>query len=165
MREQCSDCGKLLLSPSGPIKADILLLAGFPSYYEVKEGKLWSGPAGDILKNELRRVGIRYERCRATNLWQHAKDIKSCDIAGHWQRTLGEIVGRKAVLLMGAEVAGAFLDYAISDITGLLVTPERFPQSVKVAVAMVNPSVAQHDKLGEVRFAIERFGREVRKIR
>ena len=55
-REQCEDCGKLLVEPGGPKNAEVLLLAEFPGYYEIKEGKPWVGPAGDIIKNELRRM-------------------------------------------------------------------------------------------------------------
>jgi len=165
MREVCEDCGKLLVTPGGPPNADVLLLAEFPGYYEIQEGKPWVGPAGDILKTELRRVGIRYEKCRATNLWQHAKDTNGCTIGGHWQRTLQELQGRTAVLLMGSEVATWFLQMAVSEVTGTVVESERLPKSVEIAVAMFNPAIAQHDKLGEVRLAIERFGKEVRRMR
>ena len=163
-REPCDDCGKLLVEPGGPKNADILLLAEFPGYYEIKEGKPWVGPAGDILKNELRRVGIRYEKCRATNLWQHAPS-KSCDHSGHWQRTLQELAGRRAVLLMGSDVATFFLKERIANVTGTVVQSSKLPQSVETAVAMYNPAIALHDKLGEVRLAVERFGRAVRGMR
>ena len=165
MRDACQDCGKLLVDPGGPPKADVLLLAEFPGFYEIESGTPWTGPAGDILKSELRRVGIRYEKCRATNLWQHAKDTKGCDLSGHLQRTYEELAGRKAVLLMGSEVSTQFLGANISEVTGTKVNSKQFPGSVDIAVAIYNPAIALHDKLGEVRLGIERFGREVRRLR
>ena len=161
-RPQCPDCGKLLVEPCGPPRASILLLAEFPGWYEIKSGVPWTGPAGKVLKDELRRVGIRYEKCRVTNLWQHEKDTKTCELSGHWQRTLVELQGKIAVLLMGSEVATHFLGVAVSDVTGTFVQSPLLPKSVEVALAMYNPAIALHDRLGEVRLAITRFAAAVR---
>jgi len=161
LRTPCPDCGKLLVDPCGPPRAEILLLAEFPGFYEIKSGTPWTGPAGDILKKELRRVGIQYEKCRATNLWGHEKDNKTCDFAGHWQRTLTELSGRRAVLLMGSDVSSWFLGVPVSEVTGLVVTSDKLPWGT-MAVAMYNPAIASHDKLGETRLAIEKFGEVVR---
>ena len=163
MRTPCPDCGKLLVDPCGPTRSSILLLAEAPGFYEVKSGVPWTGPAGDILKKELRRVGVIFEKCRATNLWQHEKDNKTCDFAGHWQRTLGELPGRRTVLLMGSDVSQWFLGIPVSEVTGLVVQSDKLPRGV-VAVVMYNPAIAQHDKLGETRLAIEKFGEVVRGI-
>ena len=161
-RPQCPDCGKQLVEPCGPPRARILLLAEFPGWYETKEGKPWVGPAGRVLKDELRRVGIVYEKCRVTNLWQHAKDVGTCILSGHWQRTLVELQGKIAVLLMGSEVATHFLGAAVSDVTGTFVQSPLLPKSVEVALAMYNPAIALHDRLGEVRLAITKFAAAVR---
>ena len=163
-RTLCETCGKLLVDPCGPSRAPVLLLAEFPGYYEVKSGVPWTGPAGDILKKELRRVGIQYEKCRATNLWQHEKDNVTCTISGHWQRTIGELQGRLAVLLMGSEVATHFLGRAVSEVTGTFVKSDLLPKSVKVALAMYNPAICLHDKLGETRLAITRFAEATKKM-
>ena len=161
MRTPCPDCGKLLVDPCGPPRSPILLLAEFPGFYEIKSGTPWTGPAGDILKKELRRVGVIFEKCRATNLWGHEKDPKTCEFGGHWQRALQELSGRKAVLLMGSDVAQWFLGIPVSEVTGLTVQSDKLPRDA-VAVVMYNPAIAQHDKLGETRLAIERFGELVR---
>ena len=161
-RSQCEYCGKQLVEPCGPPRARILLLAEFPGWYEIKSGVPWVGPAGKVLKDELRRVGIRYETCRATNLWQHAKDTQTCDLSGHWQRTLVELQGKIAVLLMGSEVATHFLGAAVSDVTGTFVSSSLLPKSVEIAMIMYNPAIALHDRLGEVRLAITRFAAAVR---
>ena len=164
MRTPCPDCGKLLVNPCGPPQAPILLLAEFPGYYEVKSGIPWTGPAGEVLKKELRRVGIMYEKCRATNLWQHAKDNVTCTISGHWQRTIGELQGRRAVLLMGSDVAKHFLGLAVSDVTGTFVKSDLLPKSVEVTLVMYNPAIVLHDRLGETRLAITRFAEATKKM-
>ena len=158
----CLDCGKLLVDPCGPPRSPILLLAEFPGYYEVKSGVPWTGPAGDILKKELRRAGIMYEKRRATNLWQHEKDNVTCTISGHWQRTISELQGRRAVLLMGSDVAKHLLGQAVSDVTGTFVKSPLLPKSVVAALAMYNPAICLHDKLGETRLGITRFAEAVR---
>jgi acyl carrier protein phosphodiesterase len=66
---------------------------------------------------------------------------------------------------MGSEVSTQFLGVNISEVTGTKVNSKQFPGSVDIAVAMYNPAIALHDKLGEVRLAIERFGKEVRRMR
>ena len=162
LRVPCPDCGLLLVDPCGPPRSPILLLAEFPGFYEVKSGVPWTGPAGDILKKELRRVGIQYEKCRATNLWQHAKDNVTCTISGHWQRTISELQSRRAVLLMGSDVAKHFLGLAVSDVTGTFVKSDLLPKSVEVALMMYNPAICLHDRLGETRLGITRFAEAVR---
>src|SRR3990167_74835 len=162
-RQPCETCGKLLVEPCGPPNADVLLLAEFPGFFEIKSGVPWTGPAGQILKKELRRVGIQYGHCRSTNLWSHEKDPKTCDFAIHWQRTLQELSGRKAVLLMGSEVSTWFLGMSVSETTGLVVQSDKLPKGTQ-AVAMYNPAICQYDRLGEVRLAIEKFGEIVRGI-
>ena len=164
MRTPCADCGKLLVDPCGPPRSPILLLAEFPGFYEVKSGVPWTGPAGDILKKELRRVGVMFEKCRATNLWSHEKDNKTCDFAAHWQRALTELSGRRAVLLMGSDVSNWFLGISVSEVTGLMVKSDKLPKSVEVATIIWNPAIALHDKIGEVRLGIERFAEAVREF-
>ena len=163
MSDICEFCGRILVLPCGPPKSPILLLAEFPGYWELRTKQPWSGPAGDILKKELRRVGVMFEKCRATNLWSHEKDLKTCEFNGHWQRTLQELSGRKAVLLMGSDVSTWFLGLPVSEVTSLVVQSDKLPRGT-VAVAMYNPAIAQHDKLGETRLAIEKFGEIVRDI-
>ena len=163
-RVPCPDCGKLLVDPCGPPRSPILLLAEFPGFYEIKSGVPWSGPAGDILKKELRRVGIIYEKCRATNLWQHEKDNVTCTISEHWQRVICELQSRRAVLLMGSDVSQWFLGRAVSDVTGTFVKSDLLPKSVKVALIMYNPAICLHDKLGETRLGIEKFAEAVKRL-
>ena len=105
-----------------------------------------------------------FEKCRVTNLWGHEKDLKTCEFDGHWQRILGELSGRRAVLLMGSDVAQWFLGLPVSEATGLLVQSDKLPKKTK-AVVVYNPVIASYDKLGEVRLAIEKFGEVVRDLR
>ena len=120
------------------------------------------GGVGERWKKEGRRVGIMYDKCRATNLWLHEKDNVTCNISVHWPSTISELQHRRAVLLMGSEVAAHFLGRAVSDVTGTFVKSDLLPKSVEVALIIFNPAICLHDKLGETRLGITRFAEAVR---
>lgn len=155
----CDQCGRRSLLPVGPANARILLVADSPTIFDVREGQPWTGPGGQVLRIELRRVGIRYDDCRVTNMWLHPK---SNDCGGHLQHVLQEMDNRPAVLLMGADAVSHFIGLNVSDINGLRVdqmgaAKEMLPPTVGVAYAMFNPALALHDRLGEVRQAFGKF--------
>ncbi len=156
------------MPPEGPINADILLVADAPTQFDIKEGALWTGPGGEILRVELRRAGINYHSCRVTNLWQHVKNT-DCSIDVHIDTALAEMANRRAILLMGADAVSYFTGENVSDVSGLRVdasvfAKEMLPKSVGIVYALFNPAIAIHDKLGEIRFGMGRFGEAVRNI-
>ena len=157
---QCEKCGRRLVLPSGPEDAEILLVGDAPSYNEIKEGQPWIGPAGDVLRTELRRVQINPNRCRITNMWLHGK-TNECE--AHIDELMAEMQGRKVILLMGADCVTYFTGQNVSDVSGLRVDKmtDMLPAGV-VAYAIFNPAIALHEKLGEVRFAMEKFAEGIR---
>lgn len=158
MRAKCPHCGHSLVEPAGPPTSPILLLGEFPGMEEIKVGRPWVGKAGEILRDELARVGISMASCRATNLWLHAPS-KECPYDWHLDQAMKELQGRKAVLLIGSEVTRVFLDAKVSDWVGLQVKSKLLPKTVKVAVVSYNPAIALHGSIGEIRFAFQRFAK------
>ncbi len=161
MRTTCPHCPRLLVPSDGPLRSKVLILGEFPGEEEVKEGRPWVGPAGQVLRAELSRAGVRYEDCRVANLWLHGK-VKDCNFDWHLAQAKKELKGRKAVLLLGSEVAKAFLGVSVTDVTGLRVKSDLFPESVELAVACYNPAILigkAKMSVGEVRLAIERFAK------
>jgi uracil-DNA glycosylase family 4 len=154
----CKDCGRKIILPEGPVNADILLVGDAPTTFDVKAGRLWTGPGGDVLRVELRRAGINMKACRVTNLWLHAKHS---DCAPDYDAVLEEMSNRRAILLMGADATTYFTGENVSDVSGLRVdemdyAKEMLPEG-PVVYASVNPALALHDKLGEVRFSMTKF--------
>ncbi len=164
----CDECGRRLMPPEGPINADILLVADAPTQFDIKEGALWTGPGGEILRVELRRAGINYHSCRVTNIWQHVKST-DCSIDVHIDTALAEMANRRAILLMGADAVSYFTGENVSDVSGLRVdtldyAKEMLPKSAGIVYALFSPAIAIHDKLGEIRFGLEKFGDAIKEI-
>lgn len=155
--ENCPICGAKLVMPTGDPSSPIMLLGEFPGYHEVMQSRCFVGPTGDILKAELQLAGLSYNACRVTNIWLH----KPNDTCLDWCRTWAsrEMIGKKAVFLMGSDVAQIYLNGSIIDYAGLKVKSKLFPSSVKFAVASVNPAWALRDggTVGSIRLAISKF--------
>ena len=162
---QCERCGRRLIQPEGARSAEILLVGDAPTQVDVSEGQLWTGPGGDILRTELRRAGIHPKMYRITNMWLHAK---YSDCEAHMDELLEEMNGRKAILLMGADTTKYFVGKNVSDVSGLRVdetehAKEMLPRG-PIVYAIFNPALALHDKMGEIRFGMEKFGEAIKEI-
>ena len=79
------------------------------------------------------------------------------------------MANRRAILLMGADAVSYFTGENVSDVSGLRVdtldyAKEMLPKSVGMVYALFSPAIAIHDKLGEIRLGMGRFGEAVRNI-
>lgn len=160
----CPICGGALVYPTGPEKAPILILGEFPGWMEMQSHTVWVGQAGTVLKAELHRVGIDYKACRATNLWMHLPSPEPKEIDWHRRQANAEMRGRKAILLVGSDVAKTYLGKSVSDVNGLSFKLKNFGNVP--AVASINPAQLLNDDgtMGEVRLAMDRFGELVRRL-
>jgi uracil-DNA glycosylase len=147
-----------------------LLVGDFPGYHESIAGlpfafrkKATETRSGDILKDELTRVGIMMNTVLVTNLWQHQKDDKECDLNLHLDQLVALFKDRTHVLLMGSEVTQALLGEKIGAVSGLQV---KVPGFSKVHFwASPNPALAYSQPIGELRLAFTRFSEDVNKKR
>lgn len=153
-RSRCK-CGKQLIQAIGPVSSDFLLIGEFPGHHEIVQGIPFVGPTGDILRGELARAGLSYHDCRLTNLWQHAKDEKECDIALHLNVLAKEMLKRPYILLMGSDLTKLFFNTGVMELSGLEIKHDSFPKS-RIFVSP-NPAIVMHGPVGEFRLAIERF--------
>jgi len=146
----------------GSPNAEILLVGDAPTGYDVKEGQLWTGPGGDILKIELANAGIHMKQVRITNMWLHPKKN---DCYAHMEELLNEMNGKKFILLMGADPVKHFTNENVSDVSGLRVDTFDYAKDLlpagPIVYAIYNPAMAMRDKMGEVRLGFEKFGRAV----
>jgi hypothetical protein len=159
MSQYCPSCSEMICPPMGRSE-DLLIIGDFPAREDMMQGKPFSSnsnfvTAGKILRKELERCGMSLADFRVCNIWLHepTKDER-CFQAGY-NNVLDEAKGKKAILLVGSDTVSTFTNYKVSDVSGLQVDSNVL--SAPIIYASVNPSLAQHRSLGEVRFAIEKF--------
>lgn len=164
--EVCPLCGSKLVHPNGPENALLLLVGDQPGWREKMLGKPFVGETGDVLRQELMRVGIQMDDCRRTNLWLH--DPSDSEEEQHLHRTwlLPEINRHKLVFLMGASVVGYLSGKPVTDVCGLAVKGPNLPPKT-VVIASVNPAMVfkEGSTVGELKLAINRLGEAYDKLR
>ena len=166
-QSRCPKCGKLLIPPFGNPAAPYLLVGDFPGYHESIAGapfafrrKPTETRSGDILKDELNRVGISIQQALLTNLWQHQKDEKGCDLSLHLNQLVTLFKDRTHVLLMGSDVTQALIGEKVGAVSGLQV---KVPGFAKVRFwVSPNPSLVMSQPIGEFRLALSRFSEDVK---
>jgi len=165
MKSVCPSCGEVGCPPSGHSK-DLLIIGEWPGRLEIERGiPFATSPmfmtAGKIFRKELARVGLDFSQFRITNLWLHEPNKnENCFKAGY-NLVLDEAKSKKAILLVGSEVVDTFTEYKVSDVSGLQV--ESPILSAPIIYAMVNPALALHRSVGEVRLSIEKFAKRLEK--
>ena len=170
----CISCGRDdLVLASGPRRADILIVGEFPGRTEIQKGKPLVGNTGGVLRSELSRANLDMKQMRITNLWLHppqkpkAKDVEGKRIKEkcyHYglEKLIEEAKGRKAILLLGSDTLKGLCDEKVSDVSGLEVQSPYL--SAPLVFACVQPATVFHSGLGELRQALEKFGRKVDKL-
>lgn len=150
-------CGKEMILPSGSKDAKWLIVGEFPGKEELKKGKPFVGGTGGVFNAELRRLGYSLSEFRIVNIWMHEKtDDPICKQYGV-QQILKEAQGKEMVLLVGSDAVKEFTDFDVSDVNGLIVKSPYFSR----AFAMYNPAIVFHESIGEMRFALENFIKEI----
>jgi uracil DNA glycosylase superfamily protein len=159
MTQYCPSCASQICPPSGRSQ-DILVIGEFPGRLEMERQTPFAThtqfvTAGKVFRKELERVGVSLNDFRCLNLWLHepTKD-EGCFKAGY-EHVLDEAKGKKAILLVGSDVVETFTEYKVSDVSGLQV--DSVVLSAPIIYAIVNPALALHRAVGEVRFGIEKF--------
>lgn len=155
----CPKCTAQCCMPLGRSK-DILVIGEFPSEEEIRQGRPFASnqnfmSAGKVFRKELERVGLSLGDFRVCNLWHHIpNNDKECFDIGY-RLVLEEAKGKKAILLVGSEVVDTFTQYKVSDVSGLRVDSAIL--SAPLLMGMVNPALALHRSVGEVRHGIMKW--------
>ena len=156
----CSVCGTTdVVTAAGPTKSPILVIAEFPGWEEIRDGKPLVGATGGVLKSELRYLGIDMKRFRLTNLWILPPNKNQDCLDRGAELAICEAKGRKAILLLGSDTVKYFCDDAVSDVTGLQVKSHLL--SAPIIVACVQPATVCHQGVGELRNSLEKFAEHV----
>lgn len=182
-RRRCTECGKLLIDPMGNPSSTVLLVGDGPGKLETMTGlpvsfrSKMNDPkrGGDILKDELTRVGIMLHSVLVTNMWMHGKDFKEvvegkkkrmvtvCPQAFHLDQLVRLFEGRTHVLLMGSEVTTALTGKVYEAVLGIPVKVSSFSK-VRFWVSP-NPALAFMQPIGELRLAFRRFAEDMSKTK
>lgn len=157
----CPVCHATTCPPMG--HSDLLIVGEFPSHNEISQGRpfaLSDNPkrylsAGNVFRKELNLHGLDFNAFRIINLWQHEPNKNEECFKIGYDAVLDEAKGKKAILLVGSEVVETFTEYKVSDVSGLQV--ESAVLSCPIIYAMVNPALALHRSVGEVRLSITKF--------
>lgn len=159
MNQHCPSCGEKICPPSGRSQT-ILVISEFPGDTEMEKGVPFAThwkfvTAGKVFRSELEKQGVALNQWRVLNLWLHQpNNSEACWQAGY-NNVLDEAKGKKAILLVGSDVVDTFTKYKVSDVSGLEVDSHIL--SAPIIYASVNPALALHRSVGEVRFAITKF--------
>ena len=163
MKQHCPVCLAQCVPAHGK-STDILVVGEFPSHEEVEQGiPFASNPrfmsAGKIFRKELERLGVSLNQMRVMNLWEHIPNKDERCFKLGYDMVLDEAKGKKAILLVGSDTVSTFTNYKVSDVNGMQVDSNVL--SAPIIYALVNPALAQHRALGEVRFGIEKFVKRI----
>lgn len=114
--------GTRAVSGEGPGHAEVLLVGEQPGDTEEREGRLFIGPAGQLLDRHLQQAGLDRSAIRVTNAVRHFKFVQQGKRRLHQNPTAGEIdrcrwwldaerriVKPRIVLALGASAGRALL--------------------------------------------------------
>jgi uracil-DNA glycosylase family 4 len=164
----CPLCGVPLVQPTGPLDADLLLVGDMPGWREKQLKRPFVGETGDVLRQELLRIGIQMDDCRRTNLWLHDPTDNEEELHLHRGWLLPELNRHPLIFLMGASVvsyvSGGRL---VTEVCGL---PMRGGVSLPpktLALASVNPALVfkEGSTVGEFKLAIDRLKEAYSKLK
>lgn len=149
-------CGRRMVDPVGPKDAQILIVGDKPDFEDLQKNMPYLGKRGEVLRNEMLRVGLDIRKCRVTYVWRH-EPVETCK--GQLGDVLREMKEHPYVLLIGAETLKAFGIDKVDLRIGLPVTSIFIPENVKLAIATLNPP--QNSGVGEFRLALSKFARRI----
>jgi uracil-DNA glycosylase family 4 len=151
----CPVCGdKKCVPPAGNNDSKVAIIAEFPGQEEILKGRPMVGNMGNLLRIELGKLGVDLKRVRVGNLWHHAPNGNDKCLQYGAEQIIKDCIGREVILLMGSEAVKFYTGAYVSDVSSMVVKSNYFSGTV---FASVNPALAFHQSVGEVRLALKKF--------
>jgi uracil-DNA glycosylase family 4 len=151
----CPICGnENCVPPAGNKDSKIAIIAEFPGQEEILKGRPMVGSMGELLKIELGKLGIDLKRLRVGNLWHHAKNDNADCLQYGAEQMIKDSIDREVILLLGSDAVKFYTGFYVSDVSSMIVKSNYFSGTV---FASVNPAIAFHQSVGEVRLALTKF--------
>ena len=154
-------CGLNIVEFSGNVNAEHLLILDAPDFEDVRNGFMMAGDVAEIMRNELRVIGIDLLATRVVSLWRHAKPKKKseCTVDDHVRGMAGELKGHRSILVMGNEASKILFDEApLMDVCGLLLKSDLIPEET-IITAAPNPFSLLHGMKGEMDLSLQKYRR------
>lgn len=156
-------CGKDVVLWYGPKDTQFALIGDEPEDADYQVDMPWTGKNGKLLRSEMMSKSLDISRFRRGNLFVHAKPSDDCKNK-HVAKTVTELTGKRAVLLIGSEVTKFFTGMSITDISGLNVAELVTLFQADVVIPVPKPTVLFTEGFGEVRFALHNFSKELERL-
>ena len=122
-----ADCGTRIVPGEGPRQAPLMIVGEQPGDTEDREGRVFVGPAGQVLDEHLARAGIDRQAAYLTNAVKHFKftwkskhrlhqtpTAKEVDTCRWWLEAERALVRPRLVLALGASAARSLLGRTVS---------------------------------------------------
>lgn len=176
----CPSCGKKALDPVLKSKPYLIIKESY-THNEIEQavpftlsGKNKWGHQENTnsyyLMKELGMVGLNMQVMSLAAFWSHqppktkGKDGKE-QFGKCLDWSIAEVIkasaGKKAILMMGAEVVRTFIGYGVSDVSGLVCKSDMLPD-VPVIIPAPNPDNIMKQPIGELRNALKTFAEQIR---
>ena len=154
----CPICGSNdCVAAYGPKSSEILIIDPYPDEFSLQSGMPHKSKGIDrVLKKEFRFLGVDINRVRITNLWLHPPNKNPDCLAHGFKKAIEECVGRKYVLLLGADPVRKFTGMGVEDTCGLWL---KSPYLSIPVMSCVNPAQMfyRDASVGEIRLAFQKF--------
>jgi len=141
--EECPMKDEGFVPPDGPEDSNVLFIGQAPAYYEVRSGKPFSGPSGELLNGALETIGLHRKDIRTDNsvlCFNKAGSgdpsmaaVKACN--GHIKEALSKA---KYVVPMGNSALSAVLDREVTGVTHYANT--LFKHKDNVILPLIHPA-------------------------
>lgn len=155
----CKYCGEFIVTPQGRKTSKILLISDQP---EPRNAYAMSEQKFSILKSEMAYVQLDMLACRCITMWKHVSNNKNECLLDGIENVLKEVKDKVGVLLIGSVVTNYFTGYGVMDINGLNVTSKYF--QAPVIMGCIDPNVVFGGTVGELRFALKQFAKELNNV-
>jgi DNA polymerase len=122
-----ADCGTRIVPGEGPHDAALMIVGEQPGDTEDREGRVFIGPAGQVLDEYLARAGIDRQAAYLTNAVKHFKFVwrgkhrlhqtptpKEVDTCRWWLEAERALLRPRLVLALGASAARSLLGRTVS---------------------------------------------------
>ena len=122
-----ADCGTRMVMGEGPRQAPLMIVGEQPGDMEDRAGRVFVGPAGEVLDEHLARAGIDRQAAYLTNAVKHFKftwrgkhrlhqtpTAKEVDTCRWWLEAERALVRPRLVLALGASAARSLLGRTVS---------------------------------------------------
>jgi len=122
-----ADCGTRIVQGEGPRAAPLMIVGEQPGDMEDQAGRVFVGPAGQVLDEHLARAGIDRQAAYLTNAVKHFKFVwrgkhrlhqtptaKEVDTCRWWLEAERALVRPRLVLALGASAARSLLGRTVS---------------------------------------------------